>query len=284
MKLSVMVPTLFPDLAQQSIRQIEMCTVGIDYEIVVVSPIPLFGPNIKWIKEDQPAGPNAAYKTAFENASGEFVAVVGDDILVQPYWAELLLKQALDGEIRHPAGPFVCSMTSGGFGTVFGMHFPFYTFARRQMLQNLGGLVRPQLFPADWADCDLGMRVWDAGGRCEFCKGTQFRGMNRGAVPDRPRESATLNRDTKTFLAQWGAKYRKNFDLARVRHFLIDIHHEVIQWLPRPYQDMIIHENTFCMNDAAFVEPLRLAFVKRYGEEWTASYMAAHDNIDTTAA
>lgn len=281
MKLSILLPTLFPELAAVAIRRLEMCTVGVDYEIVVVSPQEVFGRNVVWVREDSPAGGVAAAVLAFQHATGDFVAVLTDDMRVEPYWAEVVLAQALAGEAKSP-GPYLCGISTCGFGLAFGLCFPFFTFARRETVAAIGGLYRPHLFRSFFADPDLGMRAWDAGGRVEFAKGTFLTGFPRGETPESLGKFKSYDSDVRSFLAQWGRKYGATFDLSRVRHWQVEIHHEAVQYLPDDYQRMITRDSTFNINDGSTIEPVRLSLVKHYGEAWAEAYMAGCDHANVT--
>ena len=52
MKLSLTLPSLFPEPAMRAIENVRATVRDIDYEIVVVSPFEVSGPDIRWVKEE----------------------------------------------------------------------------------------------------------------------------------------------------------------------------------------------------------------------------------------
>src|SRR5579885_347968 len=92
MKLSILLPSVFPDQVAKAIDMIHATTTGVDYEIVVVSPFEVSKAKVRWVHEAEPRGNAPAQAAAYANASGEFVLGFSDDVSLLPGWA----PQALD--------------------------------------------------------------------------------------------------------------------------------------------------------------------------------------------
>ncbi|MCM0021846.1 MAG: hypothetical protein NBV67_17790, partial [Tagaea sp.] len=80
MKISVLVPTLFPDLARAAIEDLRPQLQGVEHEFVVVSPAEISGERIVWVKEETPQGSVAAGNRAFAAARGDVVLMGVDDV------------------------------------------------------------------------------------------------------------------------------------------------------------------------------------------------------------
>src|SRR5690348_2140805 len=97
-KLSIILPSVFPDDVAATIKSFAESTKSLDYEIVVVSPFEVAHPRVVWIREANPRGNVAANVEAFRHVSGDFVVAAADDTVVRPGWDELAIKNFLDRE------------------------------------------------------------------------------------------------------------------------------------------------------------------------------------------
>ncbi len=80
MKLSLTLPTLFPEPATRIIENVRATVRDLDYEIIVVGPFDMSGPDIRSIREETPAGAAAAHMTAYEHATGDLILPQFDDL------------------------------------------------------------------------------------------------------------------------------------------------------------------------------------------------------------
>jgi len=55
-KLSLILPSLFPAAMRRTIENLHATTRGVDYEILAVTPFEVVGPNVRWIHEETPKG------------------------------------------------------------------------------------------------------------------------------------------------------------------------------------------------------------------------------------
>jgi hypothetical protein len=150
-------------------------------EIIVVSPFQPFevpGSRIVWVREDEPAGISAAHAAAFAAATGEFVFAWTDDHYVHDGWDDILLGEFRQREKEIPTeifslGPrFVAPHNN--VETIFGRYYPCFPLMRRQTVERIGGWLSPD-FKVGFSDPDLGMRVWEHGGRCEWSTARMLR-------------------------------------------------------------------------------------------------------------
>ncbi len=252
MKISITLPTLFPELAYQAIQAIHAHTLAVDYEVIVVSPHEIRGPRILWVREDSPRGNSAAHALGYRHATGDFVVALSDDVAVSPFWINNLLDFTLERERHLHDAPFVVGMRSWGhLGTVFGLYYANFPVARRATLDAIGGYFSEE-FLAHFADPDLSLRAWAAGGRCEICPYTEVRPIPRGAVEESPKKSSSKKRDFGTFIAKWGSRFGRGWKTNHIRDFNLDVPESLVAFLPQELGTQVLRERTIQMNDPSF--------------------------------
>ena len=228
MKLSLTLPTLFPGPAARIIENVRATVRDIDYEIVVVSPFEVSGPDIRWIKEETPKGCGAAHAVAYENSTGDVICPLADDAEFRPGWAEDGYQSLLKFERGRPYAIGI-GQTNQMVGTVFGIYYPFFPMLRRTTMEAIGGFYLPQL-RHHFTDSDFALRIWSIGGACGFTE--------RDYIERKPRDTAgfadtamrldssrneSLKRDMETFLGLWGARYGKGWNARELRSINIDV-------------------------------------------------------------
>lgn len=221
-KLTFTLPSLFPEVLHRAIHNINETVRDIDFEIVVVSPFPVDGPRVRWVKEETPQGNCLAHAMACEAATGDIVAAVCDDVLLLPGAVERALSFFLDREGRTRHYALGLSPYSQVMGTVFGIYYPYFPMLRRTTIAETGGYYR-SCFRAHFGDVDIGMRVWSAGGRCEATPFPVLHFMEAHEDFSAALRSETQRRDMETFLSFWGGKYGQGWDLSEVRGFNLDM-------------------------------------------------------------
>lgn len=213
-KFSILLPTLRPKLFQCALFGITFCSEGCDYEVIAVSPVPVAGERVRWIKETTTSGCIAANLQGYEECSGDLIVLMTDDTIVFPGWLQALEAAIREGESQH--FPYCVGLNRVNLpviGTVFGKYYAYFPAMSRRSLEAVGGLFDPQ-FVAHWADPDLGMRVWSAGGRVEFCENA------RAAVSslqfhyaESKHKTSAFYADTERFLKKWGYLAGNEFSL-----------------------------------------------------------------------
>ena len=165
-RLSLLMPTLRPDYADNAIRQILMCSGRHDYELIVVSPFAVAGDRIRHVPEETPEGDSAAYARALAVATGDIMMPMIDDFAPAFGWLDGLAESVAAGE----AGgvPFCGSLhwtNHPWFNTAYDRYYAFFPVMSRRSLDLAGGYI-DTAFRANFGDVDLSLRVWAAGGHC----------------------------------------------------------------------------------------------------------------------
>lgn len=205
MLVSIVLPSVFPGHLHATLDVIAAHTRSIDYEVIVVSPFEVNRPKVKWVREDQPRGNVPANVSAFPHAAGEFVLACADDAVLVPDWDAHCLANFQARERGQSLFCLGLNLSTRIVGTVFGIYYPYFPFARRSCFQTVG--FYDEAYQAHFADADMALRIWSSGGRCEFSE----RPLIVHSEPDRDaartRKSTALDADMATFLARWAPRH-----------------------------------------------------------------------------
>jgi hypothetical protein len=263
MKLSMTLPSLFPGPAMRVIENVRETVRGIDYEILLVGPTEIAGPNVRWIKEETPRGIPAAHEAAFLSATGDVVFPLADDIELKPGWASAGLEALLKFERGRPYAVGI-GQTNQIVGTVFGIYYPFFPMVRRSTLDAVGGFFLPR-YRQGFVDPDLALRIWSIGGACGFTEGAFIDRISRGLDPSattaleklEASKAALADADTETFVRHWGARYGQGWTTDHYTDFNIDVD---------PIFRMFVADgNTIYVNNALFAAAHRRYLRNRAG-------------------
>jgi hypothetical protein len=233
LKISITLPSLFPNALAETVKNIMAASRSVDYEIIVVSPFEVSGPRIVWVREETPSGNCPAHRAAFAHASGDFVVAMSDDARLSAGWADVCLRHVLARESGAGNGLLLgLNQSNLVIGSVFGIYYPFFPFGRRGLIESVGGYFSDAYF-AHFGDPDLALRVWSGGGRCEFTADPLIDRIERDAAPGAGRIKAAgpaqthketaLERDAKTFVSRWKEKFGAHWPTAEIRDFNIDL-------------------------------------------------------------
>jgi Glycosyl transferase family 2 len=222
MKISIVVPSVFEDDAVHTLQNIEAMTRAVDYEVVVVSTFEMRGPRVKWVQETERRGYTAAQRLAFQHATGDLVVAFSDDQRFLKHWDEHLLRNFTDRERGQRLFCLGLRHDALHVGTTFGMYYPYIPVARRACFEAV------DYFSADFqhhfVDPDLGLRIWEAGGRCEFSQRPLIRVAESDATRSgSSRKETSLDSDLRTYLGKWGDKFGRGWPTALVTDFNIDV-------------------------------------------------------------
>jgi hypothetical protein len=204
-RLSILMPTLRPDYAENAIRQVLMCSGRHDYELIVVSPFPVAGDDrIRHVPEETPEGDSAAYARALAVATGEIVLPMIDDFAPAFGWLDGLAEAVEQGE--RDGLPFLGGLhwvNHPWFNTAYDRYYAFFPVMSRRSLESIGGYI-DTAFRANFGDVDLSLRVWAAGGHVAM--------LPKAAIyKSRPEDEARLSpykrngaeADFATFVGRW---------------------------------------------------------------------------------
>lgn len=118
MKIAVLLPTLFPDLARGAIDSIARALVPFKRaEIVAVSPVQIFGTRVKFVPEHEPKGVTRAQNVALANTDADLIIAASDDIRARPDAIEKAVEFLIANE--PPIAPYIV-----GFNFVQPDQFP----------------------------------------------------------------------------------------------------------------------------------------------------------------
>jgi hypothetical protein len=214
-KVSITLPSIFPDALNRSLANIRATTTG-DYEVVVVSPFRVEGPDIIWIEETQRNGCAFAHTVGAAHANGEFITATADDCDYLPGWDQKLIR-IYDERAPKDGHSFCLGLHYGLLGSVFGIYYANFPFLRRDHALSLGYFDGN--YKKGFTDSDLGLKVWTSGGRCEYSveKLIQITAEDkRKGGEDCPAD------DLGYFLEKWGEKYGRGFDASYMRAINVD--------------------------------------------------------------
>ena len=85
MKISITLPSIFPDALERALANIHATTRS-EYEVIVVSPFRVEAPNVVWIEETERHGCAHAHTVAAQHATGEFITATADDCAYVSGW------------------------------------------------------------------------------------------------------------------------------------------------------------------------------------------------------
>lgn len=253
MKLSLTLPTLFPGPAARIIENVRATVRDLDYEIVVVGPFEVSGPNIRWVREETPRGSAVASATAYEHATGDVICPLTDDIELGDGWAAEGLQALLKFERGRPYAIGI-GQTNQIVGTVFGIYYPFFPMVRRATLDLVGGFFSPE-YKHSFTDADFAFRIWSAGGACGYTERGYItrtaRKAGASATADNLEEArvAAAKPDTDRFLSLWGQRYGQGWPTAHYKDFNIDV--------DALFRIFVADGNTIYVNNILFAEAHR---------------------------
>ena len=226
MKLSLVLPSLFPNALHRTIRNLQATTRGVDYEILAVTPFEVAEEGrVRWIREDDPRGNIAANAAGYARASGDMVVALADDAILVDNWAEISLKRFLarEGARAH----FCLGLHQMNFvlGAAFGIYFPFFPVVRSSTIRTVGGYY-DLVYAARYGDPDLALRIWKAGGRCERTDVPLISRVPREgseAVDPPAKTGHSEKQDIATFAERWGSSYGRGWTFDSQGDFNLDI-------------------------------------------------------------
>jgi hypothetical protein len=183
--ISVTLPSLYPEVLVTCLDNMRWTARG-RLEILVVSPFqpPVGawggggrgGGEVIWVREMQRLGIAAAHAQAAAKATGDYLFPWADDHLMMDGWDEAAVAE--HENIRFKPGLKDAPILSLGLRAIaphdkvelmFGKYVPCWPLMLRSDVEKVGGWLNGG-FRAGYSDADLGLRVWEAGGRCEWSK------------------------------------------------------------------------------------------------------------------
>lgn len=205
--ISVTLPSLYPEVLVTCVDNLRWTARG-KLEIIVVAPFDLPPrDNVLVVREQERRGIAAAHAVAARHATGDYLFPWADDHLMMDGWDEAALAEHEEGRKYSPVFSLGLRHIAphNNVETIFGMYYPCFPLMLRADVEAIGGWLSAD-FKAGFSDDDLGLRVWEKAGRCEWSK----------IRPVRPTQ-ATARRvagDPRIY----AATMRADFDLLCERH------------------------------------------------------------------
>ncbi|HEY0835278.1 MAG TPA: hypothetical protein VGE72_15345 [Azospirillum sp.] len=216
-KISITLPSLRARMLIDTIQSLYAASVGHELEIVVVSPFEVEGPFVRHVPEGEPRGNCAAHALGYEASSGDIVIAMSDDHRAVPGWLDGLADTVAERESRFfPFAGGLARPNCPHFGAAYGLYYPYFPVMSRRSIEAAGGWFS-RAFTAHFADPDLGLRVWRAGGRCELLPDARIL-----AVPVSDAENAAVPFKSKAFPQDF-ATFARTYHAGHGAGFLPDL-------------------------------------------------------------
>lgn len=209
MKLSILLPTLFPNLAMAAIEDWRKQLRGLDHEFVVVCPQEIGGDRVRWIPEATPSGSIAATQLAFAGATGDVIVQAADDVRFAAGAAQEALAAFADPNRVFPlAWAYPHRFGAIDFvWTHFGRLCPTFWAMGRADIERAGGHV-DVAYRSGFADPDLGLRIWRAGGQVRRASAVVRTAEDRLGNGESPAKTGdAMAKDFATFHARWAPSF-----------------------------------------------------------------------------
>lgn len=214
--ISITLPSLYPEALSGALANLAETT-RTPYEVIIVSP---FEPQrgTAWVADDAMRGCAYAHAAAAKVAHGDYLVPFADDHRFVPGWDEVAVEEFeyRSRDVTHSGAPFALGLRghhSNHVGTNFGIYYPYFPMMRREHVEKVGWIGGD--YQHGFGDSDLAMRVWDAGGRCEWSEaGLLFPSPDdkrKGSDEGHRAEAAYTDKDLQTFLDRWAPKYGKGW-------------------------------------------------------------------------
>jgi hypothetical protein len=248
----------------------------LDYEIVAVSPVEQFGEKVRWVAEKGKLGNPRCHELAYKSSDSEIVVAMTDYILVRRNWLSNLvsfISSKDDRNVPFCAAQFWVNSTQIGpsVGTQFGHFYPYFPAATRRSFDAVGGYYSSDFF-AHFADGDLGLRFWEAGGDIRVCwdaiiTATYHRQMLSGnAIGLKDKK----NVDQKTFLKKWQHKLGAGWNTDDSQHFNHNIPIQFVEFEDMSILPRLIQPDSFVAGKVEF-HPENLPKNLKYGPTFGAA-------------
>lgn len=154
MKVSFLLPTLFPSLAERMISSIRRGGYP-DYEIVVCSPFPVNSERVIWSEDKDQLGGDPALRQAFNASTGDIIMAAPDD----HYLGDGAIAKAVKEFKQHPED--LWDLRSDWTPRAFGRLFAPYPMCHRQLVLEAWQFFYPYI--QHCGDIAFSMQAWRMG-------------------------------------------------------------------------------------------------------------------------
>lgn len=203
-EISILLPSLRPELLKRSIDEFITTNKNVDYELVVVSPFKVQAPKVKWIYEGIQRGSVWATNLAYVYSESKYCVYFSDDVSPTKDCLKNMLNFMKDkGE--YFIGAFKMLTPSGSQIGPFGCYkklYACYGCMSEDTVKKLEGVFHRD-FLYSWGDIDASLKCWTNGGKVEICQ-------DACVIPRQVEDDIYINHrektfhlDVETFLNKW---------------------------------------------------------------------------------
>lgn len=286
--ISITLPSIHQEACSRALANIAETTRG-PYEAIVVSPFRPDGANVVWLREQVPQGCAYAHAMAAGRARGAYIVPFADDHEFVPDWSEIAIENferrerrfdhqprvmvAIRNEDGHvlpmnSIGPFALGLRgahSGHIGTNWGTYYCYFPFMRLSDVHRVGWIG--QDYQRGFGDSDLSMRVWSAGGRCEWSEQGLIRPTpddhRKGDDGARTAGVGYTEADLRQFVDRWAPRYGCDWNIDDIDGFNVDLR-------PSEQDADLVQGNTIFCNHPSFMRRIRRMDGRRLADEVVA--------------
>lgn len=240
MRISITLPSLFPESLYRTLDNLLRTTKEYKLQVIVVAPFEIGSGQFSsrhqliWVKDIKQDGCNSAHNLASLHATGDFMFAWVDDHMFVGGWDVLALENFYRRENKWRSGPpkyaspFVLGLrqiqsgpdVGGRVGTIFGQYYPYFPLMRMDDVKRVGGWFSSTAYKHGFGDCDLALRVLQAGGICEWADTPTIK---VGEDDSHHKGAINYQHDMECFIKQWKPLYGEKWDTTEVRGFNRDI-------------------------------------------------------------
>jgi hypothetical protein len=220
-RVSIVLPSIYDGALRRCLDNIKTSAAG-PVEVIVVSPLPkvaIDGLDITWVDDPTATGPIKTQSFGAKFARGEYLMAMADDFVLRPMWDSTLVDDYAARERFAEGKPFLLGARFALVGTVFGYFYANFPFVKcRRFLATMGWYDR--IFHRGFGDCDLSLRVWAAGGRCEF---SSVEVISPTADDARKGTMVANREDVQRFATRWASRYGRGWEASSLDGFNFNV-------------------------------------------------------------
>ncbi len=211
-EISILLPSLRPEMVKRRIEEFAQTNSNVDYEIIVVSPFKVEGKNVKWI-EDRRLGSVFATNLAYYYSNSNYVMYYSDKVIPTKNCLTAMLN-CVKLNVEPFIGAFKMVRFNGreiGAFKCYNKLYACYGCMSKKTVGLIGGFF-DIYFLHSWADIDISLRCWEAGGKVEVCQDAIVKPIPLKDKVYKDHRNQTWNKDVEYFLNKWHSKLGKGFE------------------------------------------------------------------------
>jgi GT2 family glycosyltransferase len=214
-EISILLPSLRPELIKQRIEEFAQTNPNVDYEIIVVSPFRIEDKNVKWIKDDgfPNNGSVMATQLAYYHSNSNYVMYFSDKVIPTKNCLTAMLNY-VKLNVEPFIGAFKMIRSNGkeiGAFKCYNKLYACYGCMSKKTVELIGGFWDTNFYHS-WADIDISLRCWEAGGKVEVCQNAIVKPIPLKDKVYKDHRSKTWDKDVEYFLNKWHYKLGKGFE------------------------------------------------------------------------